>query len=543
MEVPSPLARTCDLLTRPVHRFEFLAWCTLAVALVLVRLLAFGIHLDPDSYQYLSVASNFAKGRPGYTSIIHFDTERSHGTVPAPMTTFPSGYPAAIAALSATGLPPRTSGAAISALAFLSLMLLYRAAAAPLGITGLGSRLLFLFTFANSELLGASGTVLSEPCFTLISFGAVLLFAAGVSPRTRPARQWPLLLAANALIGLAYWVRYAGLFLFAAIAAYVAFLLLRRHQAAIRAGWSLSVSASLIALGFIRNQVLVGTWRGGNDMPVNHPILGILHAFPTEIYHLISGRIGTAHYGLLDVLLPLAIATVLLTCMVILLRQRGPAADGATSLLQAGSGYCLVYCAAVMYASHVSMISFTSRMFTPLVPVVLVLFAIVVSRVQLRMGAHRTFLVTTLAILSLAYVATNVRSMMSQPPQATEQEQVQAALDEEIAPGRTLTSWIAANLPADQVVVAATEGQGTGYVLDRPTVSLAPPAFTTQHWGEQEVRSVMLTYHAKFLILYPGDELEDCHSRFLSGLLAGTVPPWLSSAVKGRNFAIFRSEP
>lgn len=536
-----PPAADCNPLTRPVHRVEFLLWCTLAVAMTLVRVLAVGIHMEPDSYQYLSVASNFSKGKPGYTSIVHFDTERSHGTVPAPMTTFPPGYPAAIATLGATGLAPQTAGAAVSALAFLGLMLLYRAAGEFMGLSGLGFRVLFLFTFANAELISASSSVLTEPLFTLIASGGVFLFAAGVSAQTRRARQLPLLLVANVLIGLAYWVRYAGLFLFAAMVTYVVFLMARRHQVALRAGLSLSVSWVIIALGLVRNHLLVGTWRGGNDKPMHHPLLGVLRAFPAELYHLISGRIGNAHYGLLDVLLPLALAVVLITCLVNLGRTRAPGSSGSTSLLQAGLCYCLVYCAALIYASHVSVISFTSRMFAPLLPVALLLFAAIISRVQLRLGRQRTFFLATLAVLSCSYVAVNVRSLRSQPHLIMEHEKVQAALEEEMAPGRPLTTWIAANLPSDQVVLA-TDGQGTGYVLNRPTVSLAPQNFTTHHWDEQEIRLLMRTYHARFLILYPEDEPEIYNSAFLSGLLAGHLPPWLTQAVRCRNISIFRSE-
>lgn len=79
-----------------------LRWCALLLGLV-------AFNMSPqwhpvqsnDNYQYLSIASNFERGYIGQTSLIYFDEERRHGTIPAPMATFPVGYPAMIAALDA----------------------------------------------------------------------------------------------------------------------------------------------------------------------------------------------------------------------------------------------------------------------------------------------------------------------------------------------------------------------------------------------------------------------------------------------------------
>ena len=42
------------------------------------------------------------QGLFGYTSLIHYDVERSFGVVPAPMVTFAMGYPVLISAISLT---------------------------------------------------------------------------------------------------------------------------------------------------------------------------------------------------------------------------------------------------------------------------------------------------------------------------------------------------------------------------------------------------------------------------------------------------------
>ena len=88
----------------PVGRREIAVWCLAAVALLFGRLaISDGPSFVNDSYQYISVAGNFRDGRFAETSIVHFDTERSAGRIPAPLTTFPPGYPLAIAALPGLG--------------------------------------------------------------------------------------------------------------------------------------------------------------------------------------------------------------------------------------------------------------------------------------------------------------------------------------------------------------------------------------------------------------------------------------------------------
>ena len=75
---------------------EIAAWMLAAVAALWVQS-GFRIQTSNDSYQYLSVAAHLRAGEGIQTSIAHFHTERSYGTIPAPMTWFPAGYRAAIA--------------------------------------------------------------------------------------------------------------------------------------------------------------------------------------------------------------------------------------------------------------------------------------------------------------------------------------------------------------------------------------------------------------------------------------------------------------
>ena len=55
-----------------------------------------GVRLSNDAYQYLSIAENLRTRGKIATSIVHFDTERARGRLPAPETTFPPGYSLAL---------------------------------------------------------------------------------------------------------------------------------------------------------------------------------------------------------------------------------------------------------------------------------------------------------------------------------------------------------------------------------------------------------------------------------------------------------------
>src|SRR3954471_2823330 len=128
--------------------------------------------LSNDGYQYLSVVDNLAAGHGIATNLVHFDVERAHETIPAPLTTFPAGFPLATAALHATGMAPESAGVAVSLFAL-------ALAVALLGLTGnalgfspsLARFALFAFA-ANANALFWGGAVASEMLFTALVVAA-----------------------------------------------------------------------------------------------------------------------------------------------------------------------------------------------------------------------------------------------------------------------------------------------------------------------------------------------------------------------------------
>jgi len=528
------------ILAAPVGRAEFLGWCVLAAAVLVLRLFALGgPAMENDSYQYLSVAANFAKGHPASTSIVHFDSERSHGQIPAPMTTFPSGYPAAVAAFASAGLPPETAAVAVSAAAVLLLLGLYRLAARRLELGGLGTRFLFLWTFANAEVLTFGTFILTEALFTLLATGAVLLLAAGTADRPEADGAWPPLLAAGALIGLAYWVRYAGLFLYIAAVAYLGFLLLRgRRRAALRGAAAMLVATGIIALGLLRNVLQVGDWKGGNEKVVHHALSGVLVDFVAAIVRLFSGNGLSAGVLLPDLLLGAGL--VLLAG--IAFGGRAAWKPRRAALLAAALCFIGLYCAAMIHMGQASVITFGIRMFFPLLPSCLLVLALLVTQAQERLAPARQGLFTAgLLLASAAYVGLNVRGLLRQHPEPAPHLVARAALQQEVGPGRTLEAWIGEHVRPDEVIVA-TQGQATAYALHRPTLSLVSLSYSKQRWDEAAVKAAMRGYHATYLLLYAGERPELFQSPFLEALQAGTCPSWLAPAAATRDVRVYRAE-
>src|SRR6267142_4263346 len=100
-----------------ISKLEVWAWACICATLIAVRLYpGFVPALSNDAFQYLNVAQNALAGHFGYTSLVHFDAERSFGVIPAPMVHFPLGYPFAIALVSLVGVSLQNAALLVSAL-------------------------------------------------------------------------------------------------------------------------------------------------------------------------------------------------------------------------------------------------------------------------------------------------------------------------------------------------------------------------------------------------------------------------------------------
>lgn len=524
----------------PVRSVELLLYCLLGIGLLAGRLaVSSGPSVSNDGYQYVSVTRNFLEGRPAQTSIVHFDMERSWRRVPAPLTTFPSGYPFAASLVSRLGPSPERAALLISAVAFLGLLLLYALADRWLGLGGLATRFLIVWTLLNAQLVLVGTAVATEALFITVGFAAIVVFAAAL--RQPPGRQLLAFVAGNVLVGLSYWVRYAGLFWLAATGAAIGLLLVRRRDRTwLRAAAAFPVSLLIVGIGLWRNQRLVGTWKGGNDLAVHHPVKEILGQFAASVHHIFIGERARA-FLVPELLFVFGVLALSFLSSRALLRRRSEDADPNPDLPFLIALYLGVYSAAMIYTGVNSDISFSPRMFYPLIPLFLLLGAWALSSVQ-RVGSASLAFALVLAATTAGYLVANLHHDLEAPPPAPHQL-VQRELAAQVSPGVSLRAWIEGNIRPDETIVA-TRGQATGHVLGRKTVSLVAHEYSKQDWDQRTVRDLMETYRARFIILYADDrsDLEVTReSPFLTGLIRGVRPPWLTEAARTRDVLVLRA--
>lgn len=507
----------------------WLCCLVVALAMLLRTHVVGGPQLSNDSYQYLSTAENFRRGEPAMTSIAHFDAERSHGRIPAPLTTFPAGYPALIAFVSAAGLSGELSGVLVSMLAAIALVAMFGLATRQLGMAAPPAGVLIALLATSSTWVVTGNQVASEALFTALSFGALLVLIAAES-RERTQRDYvQLQLAANVLIAAAFWVRYAGLFLFAATACFHALRWLtartRRPYYAIGA---MSLSAALIGAALWRNHLLVGSWKGGNTKEVENGIVELSYRFARTMYQVFLGH-RPAELGIAEAVLALALVAILAMGLRALWRSRR--AQYSDPRLQLLAIYIAVYSSAMLYLGARSVISFGPRMFVPLLPVLLLFVGGLccnAAPVLARPARAWRVLHVVAWILVAAYAAVNLRFLL-QDPGTLPHERVQERLVAPAADGRSLREWIEGEV-SPQATLAATDGQATGYVLRRKVLSLVSEQYSDRPWTEEAVREEMTRFGARHLLVHvaPGEAGAPAHaSAFLGGLAGGAAPAWL----------------
>ena len=520
----------------PLRRVEILLWCLLYAILVASLLYRLGgPRLSNDSYQYLSEAENIAEGNGLSTSVAHFDTERTSGQLPTPLTTFPPGYPLAIAVVAKMGFASETAGLIISLASFTMLAPLIVCSASLLGLSAAATRIVLFLLLCNATATWYATFVTTESLFVALSFGALvclLWYERGVS--------WAPALG-NILVGCAYWVRYAGLFLFAAVAVYFVWgAYRRRDRGALTALSWVAVSATMIGALMFRNKIVTGTWKGRDMRVIDASSVGVLKQFCASTYHLFFGQSMATRLNPLQI--TLGIGLILLATLL----ARG--ASGLVSGAALGDSfrkarllltYVAVYNAALIYLASVHVISLDIRFFYPLLAVYLVLCGLVFDKLWISKAARsaRPAWVICLLILSASYWGINFEDPMARrwlSPHLAVQE---------IFADKDLRAWFDSHVRYDMTIVA-TNGQATSYALKRRTVSLVSSHFSNQHWDEDEIYGLMRRYNASFLIIYPGldtdvDSVQE-ESRFLKALAKGYQPQWLQIAAKNSRVLIFQ---
>lgn len=516
---------------------------------LLTAMLALGLGLvrpsglSNDSFQYLSVAANVAQGQGIETPLVHFDSERSIGRIPAPMTTFAPGYPVVVALSSFLAGSAERGARLISIAASALSVILIWALANFAGLDRTSTRVAMALLIGNAFFLHTATSVAPEPLFLLVSLSALLVVAVSIHSSAGQSADWTGLVIGQILVAASYSIRYAGIFVFAAVLAHAAasFALLRNKRALVYLLSNL-VSGALIGSIMMRNWVLVGTWKGGNEKQVSHSLPTVLAIYVKAQIHLLFGM----HIFDLWLICVIALsALAILWAAVTLLRNRphrvpSPFTGAALFFI-----YALVSTAGMIWLGMTSVISFGTRMFYPLLPLYIVAAVLIVSRGSKLVGSgekparYRQALAVLFLVL---YGWVNLREFNT-PREPSGLDNLRDAYAKPMANGQPLHEWIDANIGNNEAIVADA-GQITGYFLERPTLSLIESEYSTATWDQQTVTTVMHRFHARFLILNLAIPAEEApvrtESNFLQKAICCRINPGFHVVAENQDVRIFQ---
>ncbi len=521
-------------------------WGILLFALVALKL--HGVWqpaLGNDSYLYLSVAQNTHSGEFAKTSIVHFDVERSFGVIPAPMVSFPPGYPTALAALELVGLDGESAGLVVSLLSALATVYLLGALAESLALHSSAARALLALYVFNAATLLYSSTVLSEGLFTALVTGGTVALVIGRNEVDSTRWRW---LLGGLLFGLAYWVRYAGLFMIVGLGCVTVAAVFLDRRRRITEGFVLATvcACTIAGCGLGRNLREGGHWDGGRAKVVHASAIAVA---AETVRAANSLAFGPGQWSSTALWRLLAIACVVFAVAVVcvpLSRARVQARlltqpEGAIRDLLI---LIVVYVAAMFHAGMSTANSFSDRMFVPIMPLILVVLVATWQRGFLGADVRYSWRRRVLVVLAVGfglYATLNVAVFLSSSYANAAQE---VARVDEFAndQGRSAADAIIALAGRDGVLMA-NFGQATGYYYQRRTVSLISPDYSDLAWTEGAVHDAMRQYQVCALILRlkvgGAGEHDLLGSDFLKSLSVREPPDWLETVFRDDGVMVF----
>jgi Dolichyl-phosphate-mannose-protein mannosyltransferase len=542
-------------------------WACLCLALIVFSVYpSFVPNIGSDSFQYMSVAKNTLTGHFGYTSLIHRDAERSFGVAPAPMVTFPLGYPLAIALVSLLGLSVEGAAFVVSALSIVTCLPLLAWIGNRLGWSRMLRNAIFAIFVFNAPVIAYGASVSSEPLFTCVALLGVALVVSARLDADASAWRWA---AAGLAFGLAYVVRYAGLFFVLGLALVAIWHLLASNRALAK-GYAIAffVASIIVLAGVARNIVLVGDWAGhpsgrpsgdgASETMASKLILSSLVQIAAGVKDLFVGygfglfvgpAFGTGWISIARALLLVSLVAAGIGWLIWsrhVRQQRVSHYDvilksvGIDVLLLVG-----VYFACMFYAFLTSVIEHGTRMFVPLLPLLILQIGLAVHSILAtpkRPDACRTLALRALGASLCFYVIVNLFLVFRQPP-PSDPSSITRIKSAPPVQGISVQS-IVQSLTGSTGVIVANNGQAVGHVLGRPTVSLVGPHYSGIEWNEEAVQKAVDQFNAKAIVIYvptatQWNDDDFVPSLFVRQLVEGNAPSWMKLVYRSRELLIY----
>jgi hypothetical protein len=417
-------------------------------------------------------------------------------------------------AASKLGIREETAGYLISALGYLAVIWLIWDIGLALGAAPWVIALFSLLWIANASALYYAAMVGTESLFTAL----LLLLAALIA---RDVRSKAMI---GVVAGLAYWIRYPGLFLVAGAGIYLIFIAWRVPRDRRGAITGLVAAALLTGSIQIRNVIYSGSWQGGFQSAGGRHRIGAMVVDSVKAFlHLFTGDRLALHLNLLTVLL-LASTAALLFAM----RKGSWVRPDLLWVIFIGAAYV----GGIFVATLATIAGDLPRYYFPVYPLILACAAAV---------SGRSLAVAAFVIIALAVQGPNLFVHPDQPDWML----TRGWLSEQDQSGAILLDWLRNHVGTNDTVLAV-DGQAMHYILQRNVIAVLPARDSARRSDEEGIHSLMRQKTTRYLIVFPGAPpdrvLEQTSSAFISSVATGTVPPWLRLAAQTRDAAVYECE-
>jgi uncharacterized membrane protein (DUF485 family) len=462
-----------------------------------------GSHLNPDTAQALSVARNIQQGNGLATSIIYYDEHYRLSTWPAPQTVFPLGFPILISALGLLGVPLRLGAFLMNAFGFLIVPPLIAKAALRMGRQPATALLLAVIWLCFPMNWGNVEESQSDMLFTALTLASFLLL------QYQAPTRWHLLLS-GLCAAAAFSLRYAGIFWLLTVGLMSAVTILQRRRFAFKqAVVFFAVPATTVLVLFLRNQLLVGDIKGGNNNSSGQPF-----AFAVmEAYYCLSRITGLDQDALFRgntaEILFTAGFTILLYGVARLLRQidRSRLREMITLRVapqSAAALYVVVSVVTLIWLETTTSIHLSPRMFLPVIPFGLLWAAQLIG--CLRNAYNEVFLVRKLLIpLAAGMIVIGLLAGQIASTADVASQVHRFGLVQEIAEMPLQDSF--RSVDAKQLLndsrILTNEPHMLAEYLERGVIGLTDQKYTSQVWTEDAVVHLIQHYDVNQVVFFP----------------------------------------
>jgi len=503
-----------------------------------------------DGAFYVSAAQNLASGHGFATSIIWNEEQYRAGGMPAPQTVFPPGYPLLIAVVSRLGVDPPYAAFLVALLAFSAIPLviydILRAAGHPPLRAFAVSAVWLGAPFAWFNVLSC----MSEMLFTLLTL--VSLRCVMQSDRD-PGRRDLWLAAAGTVAGLAFTVRYQGVYYLISLGLFFLLRVTRaRDRQSVRALMLVAGPASVFVVAlFVRNHLLIG--KLVTLIPEDRSLLDVLRTFAWGLGELLGfTRSGLLGGGVPEVMFVIVVVAGLVggVCWA------GRFALDRTALVAALGGPHISLSLAYVTTSIILMVqgaqNYATGHISPRYLLALIPFGLLclpdglpLVRLTPSRAWHARAVRLWWGVAALALVAGQVnvfhhhwRLLHQANPYRTMADALQRPVANE-----SLLQFL-----RDRVTTASpllgNEAQLLGAVLDRPVLGLPRAGYTRKVWTDDQVRGLVAAYGVDYVVFFPGlfnpSDPQDRNRPFFRELTRGSVPPWLVAILLAPDVRLYR---